>query len=496
MSTFFQKIILSSLMFLGSIFGQQHTQILLGSNPVQPTNGSTYYLAGSGVTSSATSFTLTSFTIPQNGYKIQQADLGTIFYLTFEPGNNTRQEVISCTTDTQNTNGTATFSGCIRGLAPIPPYTASTTLQFSHAGGTQVIFGTAAQLFNQYPAKTNAETISGLWTFPSADATRPELGSDTDTAVANALVTFGQLSRQAVSGASNASETVKGIVELATSIEQASSTSAGSTGALLSTRALYATSSPVRGCDGTSVVGALCSVIAQNNGTINPVFQATSTGNTYNWGAAMVFTASTTFAANSSNKISFNGLSYFFPPGRAASSTALMENGSGGLSFETTRSEPFTYASTTGMSSTNNFATTTMITIPAGVLTASSTIQVVGHYTATTNGGGSVWLRDGTGATIAALTVASDLSSTSHGNFTFTVVGNNSISSQTSISSGEAVFSQTATTCGGAACSFVHDLYNAQTSSVNFANALTLNIVLNGGSGTLTLTAVTVIVNP
>src|SRR3990167_1432275 len=128
-----------------------------------PVAGATYNLSGSGVTGSATSITLQSLTLPQTSQKLADSDFSPTFHLTLEPGNRSRQEIVSCTTVTQNSGGTATLSGCLRGLAPITPFTASTTLQFSHAGGSQVIFSDPPQLFNLFTAKDNTETITGQW---------------------------------------------------------------------------------------------------------------------------------------------------------------------------------------------------------------------------------------------------------------------------------------------------------------------------------------------
>lgn len=130
--------------------------------------GSTYNLAGSGITGSATSITLQSFTLPQTGQKIADADLADVFYITLEPGNRSRQEIASCTTVTQNSGGTATLSGCSRGLSPLSDYTASTTLQFSHAGGSQVIFSDPPQVFNTYIGKYASSTVTGLITYATS----------------------------------------------------------------------------------------------------------------------------------------------------------------------------------------------------------------------------------------------------------------------------------------------------------------------------------------
>lgn len=139
----------------------------VGADAVTPIAGQTYTLAGSGISSTATEFDLVSFTIPQSGVKIQDAQMSETFYVTFEPGSRSRQEIASCTTVVQNSDGTATISGCTRGLSPITPYTASTSLQFAHNGGTSVIFSNPPQLYNQAAFKDNDETITGSWNFPT-----------------------------------------------------------------------------------------------------------------------------------------------------------------------------------------------------------------------------------------------------------------------------------------------------------------------------------------
>lgn len=139
----------------------------LGADAVLPVAGVTYYLAGTGISSSATSFTLTSFTVTQNGKKIQDSEMSETFYFTLEPGSRSRQEIVACTTVVQNADNTATISGCTRGMAPVTPYTASTSLQFAHAGGSIAILSNPPQLYNQVAIKDNDETITGYWDFPT-----------------------------------------------------------------------------------------------------------------------------------------------------------------------------------------------------------------------------------------------------------------------------------------------------------------------------------------
>lgn len=155
---------LLSLILLGAIgLIFSFSQVSVGST--LNIAGTTYNIAGNGITSSATSVTLQSLTIPQTGALVTDAMLSDTFYLTLEPGSKTKQEIISCTTVTQNAGGTATLSGCARGLLPFSPYTASSTYAFVHAGGSQVIFSDPPQLFEQYFAKGNSETLTGQNTF-------------------------------------------------------------------------------------------------------------------------------------------------------------------------------------------------------------------------------------------------------------------------------------------------------------------------------------------
>lgn len=203
-----------------------------------PVAGQTYTLAGSGTTGSATSITLSSLTIPQTGYELQDSDFSDTFYITFEPGNRQRQEIASCTTVTQNANNTATLSGCTRGLLPFTPFTASSSYQFAHGGGTSVIFSDPPQLFNQFTAKDNGEVITGQWRYDSYPTVTSGLSMATTT---YQLVTKQYADSIANQGAATSTESVAGIAELATQAEMAASTDYGALRPLV-LQAKYATS--------------------------------------------------------------------------------------------------------------------------------------------------------------------------------------------------------------------------------------------------------------
>lgn len=226
-------------MALLNYFSEDTSPMVFGAT-TQPIAGMTYNLAGSGLSSSATSIVLQSFTLPQTGHEILDSELSDTFYLTLEPGNRSKQEIVSCTTVTQSsTNDTATLSGCSRGLAPISPYTASSTYAFVHAGGSQVILSDPPQLFNQYAAKANDETITGTWTFNTFPVT-PDNSTSTESAL--------------------------GVVELATQVEMASSTATGSTGGPVVIQAQYATSTY------NSATAPLRVVVTGNDGKIDQNF--------------------------------------------------------------------------------------------------------------------------------------------------------------------------------------------------------------------------------
>lgn len=273
--------------------------------------GLPYTLAGAGITPSATSFTLSSFTIPQNGYAVQDSNLAATFYVTFEAGSKTRQEFASCTSVGSNTGGIVTISGCTRGLLPFYPYTASTTLKFSHAGGTSVTFSDPPQLFNDIIQYANNLSFAG---------------------------------------APDASTITKGISELATQAETAASTATGTQGPLvISNTTATSTFNAKTAANRVPVTSAV-------TGRIDPFF---------------VFNATTTWPSNNGN----------------ASSTVLMNDANGGLSWNTPTAS--TIFVTTVSSTTLQSATTTMqsVTIPANTINGSNKVLRVTSLWAGDNGG-------------------------------------------------------------------------------------------------------------
>lgn len=122
-----------------------------------------------------------------------------------------------------------------RGLIRTSPYTTQAAARkFTHSGGTKVLlFTNAPAFYNEFSNKGNAETITGLHTFPN-DASTPRLGSSYVAPTVNVQVASkGYVDAIAFAGAPDASTTVKGVVEEATGAEMAAGTATGGTGARL-----------------------------------------------------------------------------------------------------------------------------------------------------------------------------------------------------------------------------------------------------------------------
>ncbi len=129
-----------------------------------PAGGTTYTL-NSSISSTQTSFILSSFLEPFTGTPYTMALLNTdIVYFTIAP-KTTQSEFVSGTTLTQNADGTCTVGGVTRGLAKKYPFTTDSAFKLPHSGQTQVIMSDAPQVFVKYASIDNDITIHGLWTF-------------------------------------------------------------------------------------------------------------------------------------------------------------------------------------------------------------------------------------------------------------------------------------------------------------------------------------------
>lgn len=461
-------------------------QTVLGD--FNPTGGQTYRLQSS-ISSTQNTITLTSFKEPVSNIPYTMSYLNsTIEYGTIDPQNNSSKEFISFTGITQNANGTALLTGVTRGLGFSYPYTASSTLRSAHSGQSIFIISNPPQLYNQYYNLSNVSTSTNILWFSSTTPPRLDQPGAQSTGTYNATTSeFATIAYVNATGAGvnvNATESVKGISELATAIEQASSTVLGSTAAGLVTQARYATSSPLSSCNSTSIIGALCSIIARNDGKIHPNFIATSSSDVYNFGSIVRF--NNMINASSSSNFIASSTMFNLNVGTINATSSIFSNG---------RNIEARYSAfnTAGISVTTSTGTTTsLITIPAGVMNASSTIDITFKADQSASGGGSsacVWsVRNEAGTPFVSGSGTIGTSIAGQGMMRVQILPtSNSVSAQTTMFNGLVVGATGISAPAGNG-----------TSAFNLANSFSIYINVKGdaNSAQCAATNIVVLVNP
>lgn len=455
------------------------------------TGGGTYNLQAT-ITSNQTTINLSSFAEPGSNIPYTMSYLNSsIEYGTIAP-QTSQSEFISFTGITQNSDGSATLTGVQRGLERSYPYQASSTLAQPHAGQTRFILSNPPQVYNSYAALSNNNTFAGVNTFGST--TPPQYDADpvwanfstqvfADVAYVNSVV---------AAGAANASETVKGIVQLATAAQVALGTSLGSTGARLGIPNSLATSTPTTACTSGCVPVAV-------NGKLSQLFfdltqQFIFSGKLLST-ASTSFTATTTFNGSNvlSNAVIFNGVPYAFPSSQGVANSFLGNNGSGVLAWSVPPQARYSIVNTTGVTATGasnpNLATSSVLNIPAGTLTGSSTITVAANITCTTSSSDCVfYLRDSGGTTFITCDFGSNSVSGTAGFLNITIANQSSLSSQLAMEQGVLFIGTTQRICNTG---------TTGSSSFNTANALNLVFVVSSASGqTSTVSNYSMVVNP
>lgn len=445
-----------------------------------PSGGKTYRLYTS-LGSTDTSIRLSSFKEPISDIPYTMSYLNTdIGYGTLDPQSSTRKEFVSFTGITQNSDGSATLTGVTRGLSFSYPFTASTTLRQQHPGQSIFILSDSPQLFEEYAKRRNNEWITGVWGFVSNPTTTAVCSNSYD------ICNKGYLDGLAVQGAATSTETTMGIAVLATANQMGSSTASTSQAKPLVLSSRYATTSPITsGC-----LGIPCLVASYRN-ALSPSWFNTGVNTIYNLGALLTTNSSST-NATSTNQYITGAFHFTSLPNKIlkTNSAGLVSGASTSTDYQAQR---LTYSTTTNITtSTNLSATSTTWTIPAGTITASSTITFRGNgqFFTTTQ---PCTFRIRTGNTnIALLTLGSpDGASTWDFTFDIDILFNNSVSSQ--ISLGRAVASKQGN-ISAVEASEVN--YSEDTSSVDFTGAVGLNGVIEMSNNGCTLHNLRMIVDP
>src|SRR3990167_66342 len=260
--------------------------------------GGQVYSLATGILSTDTSLTLSSFTLPDDSTEITMTDFGgDIGYLTLEPGT-ARQEFISFTSVTQSgSNNTATIGGLTRGLRFNAPYDQNTALRQAHAGGTRVIISNPPQVYDKLTAKDNEEHITGDWTFNGnvilSSTTPPYFTSLPTISSSTQLTTKDYVDTVAFSGVPAAASSTMGGGVVAEPINIASGTPPNSQGTtapqFLSTLHSFSNPFDCRGGNGAAATNTWCVVVTESDGLINPQYFGTSSSDTYRWGGLAIF---------------------------------------------------------------------------------------------------------------------------------------------------------------------------------------------------------------
>lgn len=485
------NFIVGILLSLASFFGyHQPLPTATFSAAFTPVQGTQYYLSGAGITSTANTIQLTAFQTP-DGRPLLMSMFGSVGYASIEPGTS-KLEDVTFSGITQNTNGTAILTGVTRGNDFISPYAASSTLAKAHAGGATFILSNTAGFYgNQFLFANNVATSSAVLVFGST--TPPQY--DADPIWANfstqALADVSYVNSVVAGGAANASETVKGIIQLATGIQAASSTSLGSTAARLVLGANLATDTPNTNTSKSDVL------MSDRTGHINQSWLDHTLA--WVWSGAVTLSNAVSIAASNSFKLTLNTVAYVFPSSQGAAGARLQDDGSGNLSWAAgTPHYNFVLSGTitaTSGSGVLGYASSTLGVIPAGVMTASSTMEVDALGTIHVGINCTLYISDSTGNILAQSSNGAPPSGNTWGvTWEGLVTGNNSTSAENYILNTQAMTSGTVNAIAAGQIGG-----NTGTANVNLANATTLVAVVSAGSNngqTCAISGMTVSVTP
>lgn len=374
------------------------------------------------ISGSATSMRITPYPKDLDGNKLTMTDFGTNPTVTIDPKVRNVEEIVGFTGIVDNGDNTATLTGLTRDLASKAPYVTSGTGR-SHSASAIVVFSNNPQMYNRLAAPENTEVITNAWTFSILPTfTNPPVnGTD---GVNKAYVDSGVLQ-----GAATSTESNMGIVQLATALQTAAGTASSTQGRPLVIKNSVATSTY------NAATSANVIPVTNGSGQISSLFIATSSnyvwsGNNRYTGSSTMATTSIAASGTSTSPLILNGVPYAFPATQGASSSSLRTDGNGNLLWVSGSPRLVLYDNsgsasvTTG--STQTSTSTSVLQIPAGFLTASSTITATGVFTCSSGSGGTpvanFELRTTTGQSLASVAATCPTTITTTGSLNFSIV--------------------------------------------------------------------------
>lgn len=397
------SLFVSFLLGLAGLFGYHQPQVTTyGSFTPIGLNQTT--LSGAGITSTANTIQLTSFLTP-DGRPVTMSMVGVIGYGVLEP-QTSKIEDVTFSGITQNSNGTATLTGVTRGNDFVFPYAASSSLAKAHAGGSYFIISNTAGFYGQQFLLANqissstagivySSTTPPYYDEPGAQASGSYISTTSE------LASVAYVNSTVLSGAANATIAVKGIVQIATARQVASSTILGSTGAALVVAASSSTDTPQMGCaiGFASTAGAGCNIVADLTGHLKQAWIDLTAAFTFSGlltsSGGFTATATTTLAGSNvnSNAIKINTVPYSFPSSQGNANASLVNDGSGNLSWGSPAVRIFSTTTATSTGSGGSSSSTILaFPVPANTLGTAGTIVCHMGVNYATASGAKIWV--------------------------------------------------------------------------------------------------------
>lgn len=385
---------------------------------------------------------------------------------------------------------------------------------FSQKLGTAFTTLTGTETLSAFPTTYNANlaltpNLTTTNTFTGSNTLNGLLilqGAASSTQFSTARLFFG--------GTSTSSTGLDGSLTLITPLLAASGGTATGSPALY--RVLLGNAS--NGVTVASSTGTSGQILTSNGGGAYPSWQSGTFDQTgsYTLTGAWLFNGASTFVINNASStvtgkinvqgsdttthaLVINGVSYRFPSTNGASSTALLTDGSGSLTWDVPTLRHYSFATTGPITLVCSSCTNTssFFTIPAGIMTASSTITFDAEISSCLSAAGAgatcdIQLEDGSGVAMASGRAGYNsavLTDSKIGSLHALIFNNGSVSSQKSFTTAVCV---DPTLKENAGCQG-----NTITSAVNTAAALTLRVKFSlAGGVSATLDGYSITVDP
>lgn len=306
-----------------------------------------------------TTLVVTPVPVDLDGNVLTMSNFGSGPTVTVDPGVSGFEEIESFTNITNNGNNTATLSGITRDLQSVYPYTGTGTGK-QHGGGAVVVFSNNPQLYGRLAAPENDNVWTGLQTYSTAN--QPVYNGNPSFSNPFALIDKAYADALSIVGAPTSTESGMGVVRLATFGQVGTGIASSTSGAPYVIENKFA-SSTYNGS--TAFQGEIPALRSTKD--IDPNFIATSSANTYNFGATIGLNGPTSVGAGG-----LNGLT-------SASTTLNGTTTANGITSINTLGATYTSATTTtSWPKAMVIATSTGKVTTGSSLLASSTIYFIG----------------------------------------------------------------------------------------------------------------------